>query len=106
MAARPQEAAKCRAVPTRPAPPAPRPQALSLSNPILHNLQTEAGMMAALRHPNIVGFLGVVASPPCVGASPGCSRVRASVGGLEGAGGMGLRALVGRAADALLWPHR
>ena len=26
----------------------------------------EAGMMAALRHPNVVGFMGVCASPPCV----------------------------------------
>ena len=26
----------------------------------------EAGMMAALRHPNIVAFLGVCPTPPCV----------------------------------------
>lgn len=37
--------------------------ALSLSNPILANLQQEAGMMAALRHPNIVGFL---VRGPCI----------------------------------------
>ena len=31
--------------------------ALSLSNPLLHNLAKESTLMAALRHPNIVGFL-------------------------------------------------
>ena len=30
-------------------------------------------MMAAMRHPNVVGFLGVCASPPCV-ATEYCAR--------------------------------
>lgn len=43
-----------------------REQALSLSNPILANLQKESAVMALLRHPNVLSFLGVVPMPPCV----------------------------------------
>lgn len=39
---------------------------MTLSNPLLENLQKEAGLMAALRHPNVVSFLGVCAVPPCM----------------------------------------
>ncbi len=37
-------------------------------NPHLHAslFRREASMMAALRHPNVVAFLGVCATPPCV----------------------------------------
>lgn len=41
-------------------------QALTFSNPVLLNLQKEAGLMAALRHTNVVRFLGVCSCPPCV----------------------------------------
>jgi hypothetical protein len=41
-------------------------RALTMSNPVMESLQKESGMMAALRHPNIVGFLGVCITPPCV----------------------------------------
>ncbi|GAB4813555.1 hypothetical protein N2152v2_000601 [Parachlorella kessleri] len=41
-------------------------RALTLSNPVLENLQKEAVLMCKLRHPNIVTFLGVCPYPPCV----------------------------------------
>ncbi|KAL4436932.1 hypothetical protein ABPG75_004071 [Micractinium tetrahymenae] len=41
-------------------------RALTLSNPVLESLEKEASMMAALRHPNVVAFLGVCADPPSV----------------------------------------
>ena len=56
-------------------------RALTLSNPVLEDLQKEASMMAALRHPNVVAFLGVCVNPPSV-ATEYCAR-----GGLGG--GMG-----------------
>lgn len=46
---------------------------LSLDSPVLQNLQEEAAMMASLRHPNIVQFLGVCPFPPCI-LSEYCSR--------------------------------
>jgi serine/threonine protein kinase len=48
-------------------------RALTLSNPVLESLEKEASMMAALRHPNVVAFLGVCATPPCV-ATEYCAR--------------------------------
>ncbi|KAK2078096.1 hypothetical protein QBZ16_003964 [Prototheca wickerhamii] len=47
--------------------------ALSMSNPIMASLHKEAAMMASLRHPNVVGFLGLCTNPPCV-ASEYCAR--------------------------------
>ncbi|GAB4822572.1 hypothetical protein N2152v2_009618 [Parachlorella kessleri] len=41
-------------------------QGLTLSNPVLENLQKEAALMCSLRHPSIVTFLGVCTVPPCV----------------------------------------
>lgn len=41
-------------------------QALSLSSPVLASLQKEAGLMAALRHPNCCALLGVCAFPPAL----------------------------------------
>ncbi|GAB4822541.1 hypothetical protein N2152v2_009587 [Parachlorella kessleri] len=41
-------------------------QVLTLSNPLLINLQKECALLATLRHPNVVGFMGVCAVPPCV----------------------------------------
>ncbi|GAB4822570.1 hypothetical protein N2152v2_009616 [Parachlorella kessleri] len=41
-------------------------QALTLSSPVLENLQKEAALMCSLRHPSIVTFLGVCPVPPCV----------------------------------------
>ena len=35
-------------------------------NPIYESLQKEAAMMASLRHPSIVMYLGVCLDPPCV----------------------------------------
>lgn len=40
--------------------------ALTLSNPVLVNLQKECGLMASLRHPNVVQFMGVSAFPPAM----------------------------------------
>ena len=39
---------------------------LTLSNPVLSGLAKESNMMAALRHPNVVSFLGVCLEPPCI----------------------------------------
>ncbi|KAL4421755.1 hypothetical protein ABPG77_009738 [Micractinium sp. CCAP 211/92] len=47
--------------------------ALSLSSPTIEALQKEAGLMAALRHPNVVQFIGVCTSPPAV-VTEFCSR--------------------------------
>lgn len=41
-------------------------KAMTLSNPVLNGLAKESTMMAALRHPNVVGFLGICLSPPCM----------------------------------------
>ncbi|GAB4820775.1 hypothetical protein N2152v2_007821 [Parachlorella kessleri] len=46
-------------------------QALSLSSPVLGNL--EAAVMSTLRHPNILGFLGLCLLPPCL-VSEFCPR--------------------------------
>lgn len=40
--------------------------ALSQDNPVLLNLKQEASTMAALRHPNILNFLGTCDTPPCL----------------------------------------
>lgn len=41
-------------------------QQLVLSSPALAKLKDEAGLLASLRHPNIVSFYGVCHSPPCI----------------------------------------
>ncbi|KAK9834224.1 hypothetical protein WJX84_003009, partial [Apatococcus fuscideae] len=41
-------------------------QAASSMQELLTELQREAGLMATLRHPNVVMFLGVCTEPPCV----------------------------------------
>eukprot|EP00887_Chlorella_sp_A99_P003665 scaffold7.g3665.t1 len=41
-------------------------RALAESRLVLQGLQDEAGLMAALRHPNVVQFLGYCAFPPCM----------------------------------------
>ncbi|PRW58265.1 Serine threonine- kinase CTR1 [Chlorella sorokiniana] len=46
---------------------------LSLSMPVMQALQREASTMAALRHPNIVLFLGLTYSPPAI-ITEYCSR--------------------------------
>lgn len=40
--------------------------ALTLSSPVLANLQREAALMAALRHPNCVQLFGVCTFPPAM----------------------------------------
>ena len=40
--------------------------ALTLSSPVLDALAKESTMMAALRHPNVVSFLGVCLQPPSI----------------------------------------
>jgi hypothetical protein len=39
---------------------------LSLPPPAMEELQKEAGLMASLRHPNVVLFLGVCTTPPAL----------------------------------------
>lgn len=46
---------------------------LSLSSPLLNKLQDEAALMASLRHPSIVMFMGVCTFPPCL-VTEYCSR--------------------------------
>ena len=41
-------------------------QALSLPAPLLAKLDEEAGLLASLRHPNVVNFMGVCREPPCI----------------------------------------
>jgi serine/threonine protein kinase len=42
------------------------PEAQLLSSPTLQNLRLECGLMASMRHPNVVQFLGVCACPPAI----------------------------------------
>jgi serine/threonine protein kinase len=37
-----------------------------LAAPVLDKLAEEAGLMASMRHPNIIQFMGIVSMPPCV----------------------------------------
>ena len=37
-----------------------------LAEPVLDKLAEEAGLMASMRHPNIIQFMGIVSMPPCV----------------------------------------
>lgn len=39
---------------------------LALSSPVIRQLEDEAGLLASLRHPNVVNFYGVCRSPPCI----------------------------------------
>jgi hypothetical protein len=41
-------------------------EALTLSNPVMDALAKESTMMATLRHPNVVSFLGVCMQPPSI----------------------------------------
>jgi hypothetical protein len=63
----------------------PGEAALTLSNPILFNLQKECGLMASLRHPNVVQFMGVSAVPPAM-ITGGCALARTAAGGSDGRG--------------------
>ncbi|KAI7835430.1 hypothetical protein COHA_010676 [Chlorella ohadii] len=46
---------------------------ISLSSPVMQALQKECGLMASLRHPNVVLFLGLCYSPPAI-VTEYCSR--------------------------------
>ncbi len=37
-----------------------------MAAPVLDKLAEEAGLMASMRHPNIIQFMGIVSMPPCV----------------------------------------
>jgi serine/threonine protein kinase len=45
----------------------------SMSSPLMDGLAKESSLMASLRHPNVVGFLGVCLGPPCI-VTEYCSR--------------------------------
>jgi len=69
------------------------------SSPLLAKLREEAGLMASLRHPNIVQFMGLCTLPPCV-VTEYCAK--GSLGdvlrlGRQGKGGM---------AEELGWHRR
>ncbi|KAG7668202.1 putative Serine/threonine-protein kinase CTR1 [Nannochloris sp. 'desiccata'] len=46
---------------------------MSMSSPLMDGLAKESSLMASLRHPNVVGFLGVCLGPPCI-VTEYCSR--------------------------------
>lgn len=48
-------------------------KAMSLPSALLAKLDEEAGLLASLRYPNIVSFLGICTSPPCI-VTEYCSR--------------------------------
>ncbi|GAB4815773.1 hypothetical protein N2152v2_002819 [Parachlorella kessleri] len=48
-------------------------QLLSPTNPLVAALEQEAGVMASLRHPNVLSFLAVCKAPPCL-VSEYCPR--------------------------------
>lgn len=87
-------------------------------NPLLAGLQKEASMMAAMRHPNVVMYLGVCTDPPLV-VTEYCARgslcdvlkrarsaaMNAAAAASPGNGGANAAAAAAAAA-ALDWPRR
>ena len=89
-------------------------------NPLLAGLQKEASMMAAMRHPNVVMYLGVCADPPLV-VTEYCARgslcdvlkrarsaaINAAAAASPGGNGCNVAAAAAAAAAAALdWPRR
>ena len=91
------------------------------NNPLLAGLQKEASMMAAMRHPNVVMYLGVCADPPLV-VTEYCARgslcdvlkrarsaamnAAATASASPGGNAASAAAAAAAAASALDWPRR
>ena len=80
-----------------------RPHALRrLAEPVLDKLSAEAGLMASMRHPNIIQFMGIVSMPPCV-VTEYCERGSLTDvlrRGRRGEEALGWRLRLGMAVDA------
>lgn len=83
------------------------PESLArMAAPVLDKLADEAGLMASMRHPNIIQFMGIVSMPPCV-VTEYCERgsladvlKRARKAEPGAAEALGWRLRLGMAADA------
>jgi hypothetical protein len=62
--------------------------AAAKGHPLYESLQKEAALMASLRHPSIVMYLGVCLDPPAV-VTEWCARGEQGGRGEAGAGGVG-----------------
>ena len=77
-----------------------------MAEPVLDKLSDEAGLMASMRHPNIIQFMGIVSMPPCV-VTEYCERgsmadvlKRGRKGEPGAVEALGWRLRLGMAADA------
>lgn len=77
------------------------PHALALPTAVLRRLEEEAGVMAVLRHPNVLAFMGVCTSPVCAILTEHCMR-----GSLSGVLAAARADPMGEAAAALTWRRR
>lgn len=66
-------------------------QTLTLSSPLLADLRREAGVMAALHHPNCVQLMGICADPAAIVTGARCAGMGVCWTGLQAAGEHGMQ---------------